>query len=91
MGKAFGLVLMLVALYIGMQIYAGNIESLTRRATAPIQGTQRETPLATGLTGAAGMADSVPTDRERRVWVTDVVRERVTADMTRGARRYTDE
>jgi hypothetical protein len=87
MGRAFGLVLMLVALYIGMQIYTGNIESLT----APIRGTQRETPLATGLTDAAGMADSVPTDRERRVWVTDVVRERVTADMARGARRYPGE
>jgi hypothetical protein len=90
MGKAFGLVLMLAALYIGMQIYTGNIESLTRRATAPIQGTERDTPLATGLTGAAGMADSVPTDRERRVWVTDVVRDKVTADMARGAARYDD-
>ncbi len=91
MGKAFGLVMMLVALYLGMQIYTGGIQSLTRRATAPIQGSDRETPLATGLTGAAGMADAVPTDRERRVWVTDVVRERVGADMARGARRYGDD
>ena len=88
MGKAVGLLLMLAALYIGMQIYMGNLESLTRSAAAPIQGTDRETPLATGLTDAAGMADGGPTDRERRVWVTDVVRERVTADMARGARRY---
>lgn len=90
MGKAFGLILMLAALYIGMQIYTGNIESLTRSATAPIRGTDRETPLATGLTDAAGMADGGPTDRERRVWVTDVVRERVSADMARGAARYDD-
>ena len=88
MGKAFGLVMLLVALYIGMQIYTGNIDSLMRRATAPIEGTRREAPLASGLTGAAGMADAVPTDRERRVWVTDVVREKVGADMARGARRY---
>lgn len=90
MGKAFGLVVMLLALYIGMQIYTEGIDSLLGRVTSPIEGTSREAPLATGLTAAAGMADAVPTDRERRVWVTDVVRDKVTADIARGARRHSD-
>ena len=90
MGRAFGFVLVLAALYIGMQIYTGSVDSLLTRATAPIGGTSRDTPLATGLTGAAGMADTVPTDRERRVWVTDVVREKVSADIARGARRHAE-
>ncbi len=90
MGRAFGFVVVLLALYIGMQIYTGSIESLLTRVTSPVEGTSRDVPLASGLTGAAGMADAVPTDRERRVWVTDVVREKVTADIARGARRYAD-
>lgn len=88
MGKAFGLIVMLLALYLGMRVYTEGIDAMLGRVTAPIEGTSREAPLATGLTGAAGMADSVPTDRERRVWVTDVVREKVTADLERGARRH---
>ena len=88
MGKAFGLIVMLLSLYIGMRVYTEGIDSLLGRVTAPIEGTSRETPLASGLTGAAGMADTLPTDRSRRGRVTDVVRDRVTADLERGARRY---
>ena len=87
MGRAFGLVLLLVSLYLGARIYAEGLDSLLGRVTAPIQGPSRDTPLATGLTGAAGLAEDVPTDRERRVWVTDVVREKVQADIDRGAAR----
>jgi hypothetical protein len=90
MGRAFGFIVVLVALYIGMQIYTDGIDSLLTRVTSPVAGTTRETPLASGLTGAAGLADTVPTDRERRVWVTDVVREKVSADIARGARRHAE-
>lgn len=88
MGRAFGFIAVLAALYIGMQIYAEGIDSLVTRVTSPIQGTPREAPLATGLTGAAGLADTMPTDRTRRVQVTDVVREKVAADIARGAARH---
>lgn len=87
MGRAFGFVALLAALYLGMQIYAEGIDSLLTRVAAPIEGTGRETPLATGLTGAAGLSDTLPTDRTRRVPVTDAVREKVTADIARGAER----
>jgi len=90
MGRAFGLVLLLVSLYLGARVYGEGLDSLLGRVTAPIQGTSRDAPLASGLSDAAGMADAVPTDRERRVWITEQVREQVNADLARGARRHGD-
>jgi len=87
MGKAFGLVLLLISLYIGMTIYTKGIEHTLGAAFAPIEPmAQRETPLATGLTPAAGLADE-PSAPNRPVVITDAVRNRVTADLAAGAKR----
>lgn len=87
MGKALGLVLMLIALYIGMTIYTQGIDQAFGGALAPVQSVRdRETPLATHLTPAAQLAEP-PAERERRVWITDAVREQVSADLKAGARR----
>jgi hypothetical protein len=88
MGRAFGLVLILIAMYIGMTIYTKGIESSFGGALAPIRPAgQRETPLATGLTPAAQFEDTGPADRERKLMITDAVREQVTSDLRSGARR----
>jgi hypothetical protein len=87
MGKAFGLVLMLISLYIGMTIYTKGIEHTLGGAFAPIQPmSQRDTPLATGLTPAAGLADE-PSAPDRPVKITDAVRNQVSADLAAGAER----
>lgn len=87
MGRALGLVLMLIALYIGMTIYTQGIDQAFNGALAPIRpASTRETPLATQLTPAAQLAEP-PAERERGVWITDAVRERVSADLEAGARR----
>ncbi len=90
MGRMFGLVLLLVSLYIGMTIYTKGAEetlSSVHSALAPIQPmSQRETPLATGLTPAAGLADE-PSAPARPVKITDAVRNRVTSDLSLGASR----
>ena len=88
MGRAFGLVLILVALYVGMTLYKEGVENAFGGALAPIRPmSTREEPLAAGLTPAAQFEDSGPTDRERRVWITDAVREEVSADLESGAAR----
>jgi hypothetical protein len=86
MTKAFGLIMLLVALYIGMTIYTEGIENAYGGIFAPIAPSDRESPMATHLTPAAGMADA-PMAPARRGKVTDAVRDRVTADLEEGARR----
>lgn len=86
MGKAFGWIMMLAALYVGMTIYAKGIDQATSDLFSPIASSEGHDPLATHLTAAAGMADA-PSERRRRGRVTDVVRDRVTADLEAGARR----
>jgi hypothetical protein len=87
MAKAFGLIAILVAMYIGMQIYAEGMDHVLGGVFAPIQPmSQREEPLATNLTPGAQMADA-PSGPRPRVRVTDAVRERVSSDLEQGARR----
>jgi hypothetical protein len=86
MAKAFGLIMMLIALYIGMTIYTQGIEQAYGGIFAPIAPSDSGSPMATHLTPAAGMAD-VPTEPRPRVRITDAVRDRVTADLQEGARR----
>jgi hypothetical protein len=91
MGKAFGLVVMLISLYIGMTIYTKGFDQAYSSAFAPIQPmSQRETPLATELTGAAGLADAPSGGENRPVKVTDAVRNQVSADMSLGTSRHAD-
>jgi len=86
MAKAFGLILMLVALYIGMTIYTQGIENAYGGIFAPIAPSGGDSPMATHLTPAAGMADA-PTERRPRRRITEAVRDRVTTDLEEGARR----
>jgi len=87
MGKAFGLIVMLLALYIGMTIYSRGLEQAYGGLFAPIASSDRDSSPATALTPLAGTAEA-PTEAARRVKITDAVRDRVTADIAAGARRY---
>jgi hypothetical protein len=86
MAKAFGLIVMLAALYIGMTIYTEGIENAYGGIFAPIASSDRESPMAAHLTPAAGMADA-PSGGARRVKITDAVRKRVSDDLEQAARR----
>ena len=86
MGKAFGLIVMLTALYVGMTIYTEGVEHAYGGVFAPISPSERDASLGTGLTPAAGMANA-PTEAVRRTKVTDAVRERVSGDIAAGAKR----
>lgn len=86
MAKAFGLIMMLIALYIGMTIYTEGIENAYGGIFAPIATSDDGSPMATHLTPAAGMADA-PTERRPRERITEAIRDRVTADLQEGARR----
>ena len=84
MGKAFGLVMMVISLYLGMTIYTKGFD----QAFAPIQPlSQGDTPLATDLTAAAGLADAPSGGENRPVKLTDAVRNQVSADLSLGAER----
>jgi len=88
MGKAFGLVMMMIALYLGMTVYTKGFDQAYTSAFAPIQPmAQRDTPLATDLTAAAGLADAPSGGENRPIKVTDAVRNQVSADMALGASR----
>jgi hypothetical protein len=86
MAKAFGLIMMLIALYIGMTIYSEGIEQAYGGIFAPIASSDGGSPMATHLTPAAGMADA-PTEPRPRKRITEAVRDRVTSDLQEGARR----
>ena len=87
MAKAFGLVLMLIALYVGMTIYTKGIDRFVGNAFEPIQpAASRDAAPATHLTPGAQLA-APPTERTRRVRLTDSVRDRVEDDIEKGARR----
>lgn len=90
MGKALGLVLMLVALWVGMQIYLEGTENAMGGIFAPLESVRADDgSAAIGLTPAAQAAD-VPSERTRRVPITERVRERVTEDIKRGFERNRD-
>ena len=86
MAKGFGLIMMLIALYIGMTIYNEGIEQAYGGIFAPIAPSDGGSPMATHLTPAAGMADA-PTEPRPRKRITEAVRDRVTSDLQEGARR----
>ena len=90
MGKGFGLIMMLAAMYFGMQVYTEGVENVWGGVFAPIQGSDRDAPLATHLSPAAQLADEPSSPSRPRVRITERVRQRVTADLEAGARRYED-
>jgi hypothetical protein len=88
MSRAFGLVLLLVSLYIGMTIYQEGLESAFGGAFAPLESVREDGGALDGeLAPSADFDAAGPADRERKVWVTDSVRDRVNASLQSGARR----
>lgn len=86
MSKAFGLILMLAAMTVGMKIYSEGLDQAYGGIFAPIASSERDGSALTNLTPIAGMADA-PMEPVRRGKITDVVRNRVTEDLAEGARR----
>jgi hypothetical protein len=84
MGKLFGLICILIAMYIGMQIYTGAASNMLDSAMAPIESSERDSSaFGQNLTGGDV---TMPTER-RRGPVTQKVRDKVTADLQSGAAR----
>jgi hypothetical protein len=78
---------MLVSLYIGMTLYTEGIEGAFGGAFAPVESqNQREAPLTTHLTPGE-LAPDARSDGSENVWITDHVRQKVSADYESGARR----
>jgi hypothetical protein len=88
MSKAFGLILMLAAMYVGMTLHAEGMEKAFGGVFAPIEPIERNSSAATALSGGAQAAEAANGGAARpRGRVTDVVRDRVTAHMQNGAER----
>ncbi len=86
MRKGFGLILMLIALYIGMKIYADEMDDAFGGIFAPLESARGDAPDLMGLSPAASEADA-PSERGRRVPITEAVRDKVTRDIERGFER----
>ncbi len=84
MGRLFVLVSILVAMYIGMQIYTKGIEGMLGGAMDPIESSERDSSAFGG--NLIGGDVTMPTERKRGP-VTQKVRDKVTADLQRGAER----
>jgi hypothetical protein len=88
MSKMFGLILLLISMYLGMSIYTKGIEQTLDSAFAPIESSNhRENSPATHLTPGAQLAEEPSAPTRSRVLVTEQVRQRVTADLDHGASR----
>ena len=88
MSRMFGLILLLISLYIGMSIYAKGVDQTLSGAFAPIESSdQREDSPATYLTPGAQLAEEPSAPTRPRVRITEQVRQRVTADLDSGASR----
>ena len=90
MGRAFGLIMMLGAMYLGMQIYADGIDRVWGGVFAPIESSDRNSSRATHLSPAAQLADEPSSASRPRERLTERIRRRVTADLEAGASRYED-
>ena len=88
MGKGFGLILMMIAMYVGMTIYAEGMDRAFGGIFAPLQSARSsDAPVGRHLTPLAQTGDDAATRPAQRVRITDAVRNRVTADLERAARR----
>ena len=84
MGRLFGLVTILIAMYIGMQVYTKGIDSVLGSTLDPIESSERGSSSFGGhITGGDV---TMPTERKRGP-ITQQVRDRVTSDLQRGTRR----
>lgn len=91
MSRAFGLVLIVLALFVGLTIYTHGTDRLLSRALAQIESPERDGSAAADLTGLAQTADpdAVGGGAARpRTVVGQRVHDRVSADLSQGAARY---
>lgn len=90
MGKIFIILLILGAIWVGMEMYNEGTDKAFGGIFAPIESARSDDGglPAAGLTPAAQEAD-VPSERRRsgRVPITEAVRQRVTRDLEDGAKR----
>ena len=86
MSKVFGLILMLVALYIGMTLQTEGMQQAFGGVFAPIEPIGSKAPTASALSDAAQSSDA-PSGPRTRLKITDAVRNRVSADLQQGAER----
>ncbi len=88
MTRAFGLIAIIIAMYLGMSIYTDGIDRTLDGIFASIEPVDDgRDPLATHLTPAAGLADAPSAPSRPRQRVTERVRDRVTADLQQAAQR----
>jgi hypothetical protein len=88
MTRAFGLIAILIAMYLGMSIYTDGIDRTLAGIFSAVEPVEdRDDPLATHLTPAAGLSDAASAPARPRERVTERVRDRVTADLQQGAQR----
>ena len=85
MTRAFGLIAIIIAMYLGMSIYTDGIDRTLDGIFAAVEPV--EDPLATHLTPVAGLGDAPSAPPQPRGRVTERVRDRVTADLQNAARR----
>lgn len=84
MSRLFGLVLILVAMYIGMQIYTDSSEGMLSGALGQIESSERDSsPFGGRLTGS----DVATPTEQKRGSIIQRIRDEVTADLQNGAER----
>jgi hypothetical protein len=84
MGRLFGLVLILAAIWVGMTVYEKGVDEAFGGIFAPLQPlSEREEPEA----AEAAEREEAPARRRGTVTLPQHVRERVTSDLQRGAER----
>lgn len=88
MGKAFGWILMVIAMYVGITLYTEGMDQAFGGIFASLEpASEREDRMGTEVTPFFD-ADAPSAGRNpRRGSVTNRVRNRVTADLEKGARR----
>ena len=86
MGRGFGLILMLLALYVGLQIWTQGAERAFGLASDASEAGEAPTaPLSSHLTPLAQSADVPPTPiRKRRVPLTQAIKERADSHIRKG-------
>ncbi len=88
MGKAFGLILMVISLYVGITLYTEGMDQAFGGIFASLEpANEREARMGTEITRFSDADAPSAGHRPRRGSITNRVRNRVTADLQEGARR----
>ena len=86
MGRMFGILFILCAVYVGLTLYTEGTENAFNGLFSPLESQNNaEAPMATGLTGVAQQGD-MPTQTRRKP-IYHAIGDRVEEDLEYGARR----